>query len=238
MEIKDIEFFESPISKKRLLLACLHYFVGYLFLYPMIVNGVWTAITKQESMPVVLAILLNVFVLIVTVWLLFPVYKESWIEFKKDIFTNFGYVVLYMLAMFIMNIVLSLIIMLVTGLDNSTNQMILEEMFGQYPFYVSFSAVVFAPIVEEGIFRGGFFRWFSSQSKMKAYAISAILFGLLHVFESVFTGNFMDLAFIVVYATMGVVLADLYRRSNQMISCILLHALYNGMSIMALFMLT
>ena len=37
---KDIELFESPISKKRLLLACLHYFVGYAYVYPMILLAI------------------------------------------------------------------------------------------------------------------------------------------------------------------------------------------------------
>ena len=234
---RDIELFESPISKKRLLIACLHYFVGYTYVYPMLLMGLWQLFTKEDSMPVALAIALTAIVLVTTVIMLWPVYKESWLEFIKDPITNIGYVIIYIVALFIINIVLSLIIMLLTGLDNSANQLAIEEMFFKYPFYISFSAVVFAPIVEEGIFRGGFFRWFSSKNMIQAYVISSFLFGFLHVYESVFTGNFLDIAFVIVYGGMGVVFANLYHRTDQMISGILLHALYNGISIMLLMML-
>lgn len=234
---KDIELFESPISKKRLLLACLHYFVGYAYVYPMILLAITQIFTKQDSLPVSLALLLTVVVLVTTVMLLWPVYKESWIQFKKDPITNIGYIIIYAIALVVINIVLSLVVMLITGLDNSANQLAIEEMFFQYPFYISFSAVVFAPIVEEGIFRGGFFRWFSSRNIVLAYVLSSFLFGFLHVFDSIFTGNFLDLAFVVVYSGMGMVFADLYRRTDQMISGVLLHALYNGISIMILMML-
>ena len=237
MEIKDIEFFESPISKKRLVLACLHYFLGYSYVYPLILTAISELFTKQEGMPVELAILLTVFVLVTTVMLLWPVYKESWINFKKEPVLNIGYIIIYMIALFAINVVLSLIIMLITGLDSSANQLAIEEMFVKYPFYITFSAVVFAPIVEEGIFRGGFFRWFSSKNIVKAYVISSVLFGFLHVYDSVFSGNLLDLAFIVVYAGMGSVFGHLYQKTDQMISGILLHALYNGMSILMLIMM-
>ena len=237
MEIKDIEFFESPISKKRLLLACLHYFVGYSYVYPTIILNILQVFNHQDTLPVGWAIALTVFVLITTVMILWPVYKESWDNFKKDIFNNIGYIILYMVALFVINIVLSLIIMLITGLDTSANQLAIETMFKQYPFYITFSAVVFAPIVEEGIFRGGFFRWFSSRNVVKAYVISSLLFGFLHVYDSIFTGNFLDLAFIVVYAGMGCVFAHLYQKTDQMISGIVLHALYNGLSILMLVMM-
>ena len=234
MEIKDIEFFESPISKKRLLLACLHYFVGYSYVYPMILLSITQIFTHQDTLSVGWAIALTAFVLVTTVMLLWPVYKESWENFKKDVFRNVGYIIIYMIALFVINVVLSLIIMLITGLDSSANQLAIEEMFVKYPFYITFSAVVFAPIVEEGIFRGGFFRWFSSRNMVKAYVISSVLFGFLHVYDSVFAGNFLDVAFVIVYAGMGTVFAHLYQKTDQMISGIVLHALYNGLSILML----
>ena len=103
---RDIELFESPISKKRLLIACMHYFVGYTYVYPMLLMGLWQLFTKEDSMPVALAIVLTAIVLVTTVIILWPVYKESWLEFKKDPITNIGYVIIYIVALFIINIVL------------------------------------------------------------------------------------------------------------------------------------
>lgn len=236
MENKDVALFESPVTKKNCILAILHYFVGYMFLYPTLLAWICAPFTKGEGIPVSAAMILCVVVMVVMVYLLKPVYQESWENFKKDIVANIGYIILFGVLLFVVSIISSLVIMLLTGLDTSVNQAAIEEMFGQYPFYVAFSAVVFAPIVEEGLFRGVFFRGFSSRNMILAYLVSSLLFGFIHVADSVLAGNLLDVVFIFVYANMGLVFALLYHKSDQMISGILLHALYNGLSILALFM--
>lgn len=236
MENKDVELFESPLPKKNQIAAILHYFVGYMLVYPYLVELVCLPFTKGQGIPVEAALFLCVAVMVVMVVLLKPVFQESWEIFKKDVVTNIGYIILYGVLLIVVSIVMSLMVMLLTGLDNSANQMAIEGMIHQYPFYVIFSAVVFAPIVEEGLFRGVFFRSLSSRNMMLAYVVSSLMFGFIHVMDSVLAGNFLDFCYIIVYASMGCVFARLYHKTDQMISGVILHALYNGLSILALFM--
>ena len=235
--MNDVELFESPLSKKRSILALLHYFVGYTYLYPMLLSVLTQAITGKPGLSVEMAFLLCVVVMVTMVILLWPVFKESWDTFKQDITKNIGYVLIYGVLLFIVCVISSLIVMFITGLDTSENQEAIEQMFRYYPIYITFSAVVFAPIVEEGLFRGVLFRGLSSQHIKAAYIVSSLLFGFIHVYDSVFSGNFLDLTYLLVYGGMGWVFASLYHKSDQMISGILLHALYNGLSILSLLML-
>ncbi len=79
-------------------------------------------------------------------------------------------------------------------------------------------AIVFAPIVEELIFRAGVFRYLRSRIPgIPAYLVSAIFFSALHANAAAF----------VPLVVFGMVLAFVYERTGRLSICIFAHALFN-----------
>lgn len=79
-------------------------------------------------------------------------------------------------------------------------------------------AIVFAPIVEELVFRAGVFRYLRNRLPgVSAYLVSAIFFSALHANAAAF----------VPLVVFGVVLAFVYERTGRLSICIFAHALFN-----------
>lgn len=96
-----------------------------------------------------------------------------------------------------------------------------EGQSGWVRAVVILSAVVLAPLVEEMLFRGllqtGFARW--GRSQWKAIIISGLAFGLFH----------WDVGYTVpALAFFGIVLAYCYAKTQSLTMVILLHAVFNG----------
>ncbi len=85
-------------------------------------------------------------------------------------------------------------------------------------------AIVMAPLFEEIVFRGFLFRGFANSWGWKWGAVaSAAIFGLAHLQLDVF----------VPLATLGVALAWVYKRTGSLWTCIAMHALFNGIAVLA-----
>ncbi|MBP8257162.1 MAG: CPBP family intramembrane metalloprotease [Opitutaceae bacterium] len=79
-------------------------------------------------------------------------------------------------------------------------------------------AIVFAPIVEELVFRAGVFRYLRSRLPgIPAYLVSAIFFSALHANSAAF----------VPLVVFGIVLAFVYERTGRLSICIFAHATFN-----------
>ena len=122
----------------------------------------------------------------------------------------------------------SLISMLVTKSGTSVNQQNLESL---PMLYTVFAAVLYAPIVEEVIFRGVIRRIIKNDTIF--IVLSATIFGVLHTIgeSSIFNIIFMSLP----YVSLGAYLAYIYTRTNNIFSNITSHAIFNTIS--SIFML-
>ncbi len=112
------------------------------------------------------------------------------------------------------------------GIATADNELNLRQLMaaGPYDFlFVFILAVGVAPLVEELIFRGVVLNYFFKQSQhyWLNIGLSAILFGFSHVFQAF---NFFDF---LQYATMGAILATVYKRTRQLQYAVLLHAINN-----------
>jgi membrane protease YdiL (CAAX protease family) len=94
--------------------------------------------------------------------------------------------------------------------------------------------VLFAPVIEELIFRKAMFRFFKNQ--WAAMIISSLIFGLIHVAsETNFMAFFTNL---ITYSASGFALGYIYIRNKHNVwSVILVHALSNAVSIVAILLL-
>ena len=115
--------------------------------------------------------------------------------------------------------------------DNLPKGEIIEEIFRkmkldfkEYPVPLFLQIAIFAPVIEEVLFRGIILRGFLGNYKPKmAIFLSALFFGLVHMNVPQFVSAF----------TIGLFLGILYYRTQSLLLCIAVHALNNGIVILA-----
>ena len=209
----------------------------YLFLFPLIENGLVKLFDTK----------LIVSVLNVVEWgfyLAFPVIMISvvWSWFRREFylffqnsFQNLIHILKNYGLMMVSSITVNLILVLVFSLEQSGNQSSIIELYAHQPLKVMFAALVFAPIVEELVFRGSLYAPFRKNQHLFGLMLSSLAFGFLHVYQSLFTGNFMDLLFIFSYGLLGSFMCRVYDKTNSFFSCVLLHFLNNFISILLTF---
>ena len=96
-------------------------------------------------------------------------------------------------------------------------------------FVLVLFAIVAAPIIEELVFRGCVYRFFKSQMTLSAAQVfSGALFAVMH-------GNLLSFLPLVI---VGVLLARVYEASGNLLTAICFHGLFNGFSLLLLFIMS
>lgn len=128
----------------------------------------------------------------------------------------------YLIMLGIMIIVAIPIVFLNNG-QTSSNQKILNQMFGKLPLAMLLLSTLYAPFVEENVFRLSLSKLF--KNKTIFIIVSGILFGSLHMIDK-FT-SFYDLLYIFQYSALGVCLAKAYSDSKNIFVSIGMHFIQN-----------
>lgn len=111
------------------------------------------------------------------------------------------------------------------------NDLAIAGKLAESPWSMAVIVVVLAPFVEEALFRGYIFGNLREVSRAGAYAVSALAFALIHVWQ--FAAASRDPAYLLLavqYVVPGLVMAWTYERSGTLWGSILLHSLINGIS--------
>ena len=180
-------------------------------------------ITTNEKY--IISIALEILLLVLSITLFFDLLKEEFIAFKN----NFGSYIRYILPKlgicYIIYIVVSLICTNITKQATSVNQQSLEKL---NTLYVAYAAIIWAPIVEEAIFR----RCLRINIKNNIVFIitSAIIFGLLHTMHEATLANVILMG--LPYMILGGYLAYIYTKTNNMFSNMLSHATINAFALL------
>lgn len=223
---------------KNKIAILLNYFVGYQFIYPIVLVLVATLLFGGQVLdasfilPAWYQMLFYIVFMVSMVYLAKDFLKEQWLTFKitkKWIIT----VLLVYGMMYLSNIVISLLLTFVTNQGQSLNQESITVMFSQMPYLTVFIAVIFAPIVEEIVFRGVIFNFFRKKGFLFAALISAVLFGLIHVRPMAIS----DLPFVVVYAALGFFICLGYEKTNNFYTAVTLHFLNNLLAVLVMALL-
>ena len=156
----------------------------------------------------------------------FKYFKEYFREYSIEVFKT------YLKALVII-IVLSLSIKLYTGIQNPTNQESIIEILRIKVIATSILAIIYAPIVEEILFRGYFRKIINNKTAF--IIISGIMFGAAHVVDDF--KSIEELLYILLYSSLGCVLASLYYKTNNIFTNIYLHFIQNSISIFAILIL-
>lgn len=231
------EFEKSlPFTFVQGLITIIIYSVGYFLVVPYsIALALQYGLLQQSQVLVVsgflISIVLITIVLVMKTLSLENIVKWNWSKRIQETLRN---LVLIFVALLVSNGVITL----VTELNTSENQNIIIEVFRQSPFYIMFLAVVFAPIVEEIVFRGIIYRTLRYlKFKWFAVFVSTFLFGMIHIMNALFMGNFEDTWFILVYMAIGFFMIRIYEHSGDIISPILLHMGYNAIAVLTLYLI-
>ena len=224
---------DSCLSLKRVFLLLLHYFAGYLYIYPYLASYITLKIDPNATeYPVFIQIILYLYVFAVAVILAYPLLCKAYhnfikkpVQILKDTLIRFGW--LY-LSMIICNLIL--MFLLPDGATSNNQQEILDSLM-MTPVLTTLVTIAFAPVVEEVIFRGCLYaklrEFFNYRTCL---LISSLAFGFLHVYQSLISGDFLDCAYILTYSVMGVHFGILYEKHDSLMPCIILHFMNNALA--------
>ena len=156
--------------------------------------------------------------------------------------------------MYVVNYITDIFIFIFFGDDFiSTNQSGLNDIFalgGVERVLFAFFVVIFAPIVEELVFRKSLFNLFKKHEDL-ATILSAVIFAGIHVLTPAlnalmgsltgandFSLVFTELTYFIVYIGPALVLSLVYRFADKnVIPCIIIHVLQNLLSFIGMMML-
>lgn len=222
---------ESSISKfsnvrTTVLLLCF-YFGGYLFLFPKITSY----LTFQfDPMAIRIAYPFLIITYAVTMlgvfWIGKPFLKGQWAMFYLHRKEHMMRIFYCFCCIVIMNLLCSLLVSLLTSSDVRNHQA--STFVG---------AIVIAPILEEIVFRGGLFS--SLRARFPFFIsliISSVLFGSIHIIDSLKNGSILDVSYLLVYSVIGLVLGYSYEKSGSLIVPISVHMLNNILAFFVLMM--
>ncbi len=163
--------------------------------------------------------------------ILFFIYRKEYIRDFKDYVKNFkNYMPKYMeywALAFSLMLISNFIIITLFPNSVATNQQAINDTLVKAPFYMIVSAVLFAPFLEETIFRFSFRKIFKND--LVFIILSGLVFGGLHVIGSF--NNLIDLIYIIPYSIPGAVFAYTLVKSKNIFIPMSLHFFHNGIMI-------
>ena len=116
----------------------------------------------------------------------------------------------------------NIILTKITNYNLAGNEMQVREYINKYPLYMIYSSIIFAPLIEELIFRKTIKKIF--KYKYLFIIISGLIFGILHI------SNFKDIneiLFSIPYIIMGIDFAYIYYKTDNIFTTISFHLLHN-----------
>lgn len=227
--------FSLNYSKKKSFFLLFHFTLGYFLVYPMILFVVlaalgiesWLYDGKADTIYSIIMLIVSIYFTKDMLWRSINVLAENPGRVFKVIISTLP-------MMLLGSIVLNYLITTFTGQTEAQNQTEIIGLFEQAPYLIIIQALLYAPIVEEIMFRGLVFGGLSKKSMTFAIIVSSSLFGLAHVYNSILSGNFADLWFFPTYALLGYFLNRAYIKSGSIVSSMALHFLNNAIGLLAI----
>ena len=210
----------------------LYFLLPYLEGVPFVIMGVDTT-----TLPIWVKVFYLTMYSVLTASLIMIIYNKKlskdFKDMKKNSIKYFNkYIKYWLIGLFIM-MVSNLFINLIVTNDIPSNEQVIRETFNISPLYIFFSAVIYAPIVEELIFRQSIKNIFNN--KWLFIIISGLLFGSMHVFGDF--KNITDLLYIIPYSTPGIIFAYMLEDSDNICVPMSFHFIHNGILISLQFIL-
>ncbi len=217
----------------KIIVLLLNYFVGYQFLYVVIVYLISGSEELALYFNVLIAFIVN---LLLTASLLQKDAKETKAgALVKNAIKTTG-------LMFAILLAVSIGLNLIGITTDSANQKLLEDLFtsAQYKNFVVATILIFAPLVEESVFRYALRAALPKKLRNGVFFIflSAICFGFVHISTEWWDSGYFDVTNLVIYSILGLLLALNYKKNNfNIIYPLTVHLLYNGVQLCLMMMI-
>ena len=148
-------------------------------------------------------------------------YKNN---FKEYFLLGLKYWLIGLSLMIFSNLIISMIYS-----NQSANEEVIQNILGRYPIYMIFSASIFAPFVEELIFRKSIRDIFDNKYDIIYIIVSGLVFGFIHTLANV--NNIMELLYIIPYGIVGSMFAYIYTKTDNIFVPMTFHFIHNTMII-------
>ena len=236
---RDIDKGRFEFSNKHSIIILLVYFVGYVSLAGIVGVMLTKLIFKVENaihpsilMAIILAILVGLVYLVrEPLMASFRFFKKNVMENFKIVLKNFGY-------LWIFSIVTNIVLSFILGDRSSVNQSQVVDGIAVAPVLYAVMTMVFAPIVEELVFRGVLYQKFRSEKNYHlAIFISITLFGLVHVLQTfMITLDWTEFLFMFQYAGLAYFMVRSFEETSSIWGSISIHFLNNALGFILVFM--
>ena len=163
-------------------------------------------------------------------------FKDFFSNFKDNIETSLKYYFIGLAIMVISNLIITI---LFSG-ASANNEEAVRTLIEKYPLYMVFSVSIYAPFIEEIIFRKSIKDMITSYknnslTKYLYILTSGLIFASLHVVGM--ADKAIDYIYIIPYLSLGIAFAALYHKTDNIFSTICIHSLHNIVSVLLLFAL-
>lgn len=167
------------------------------------------------------------FELILIIIIIF-IYRKTIINDLKNLknihFSN--YIRYWFISLGLM-LISNIIITMITNINTSSNQDIIVDTFSKAPIYTIILTVLFAPILEELVFRLSFRKMFKTD--IIFIITSGLFFGFMHIINS---NSLLELLYIIPYSIPGIIFAYTLKKSDNIFVPIGLHFMHNTLMIL------
>lgn len=172
-----------------------------------------------------ITIVIHIFVVLLAAFCFRKGLLEDFKALKGQFWTNLRAVVPTMvLGIFVEYAVVMFCVLIVPAQDAEVSQTLSEVV------QFTIAAIFLAPISEELIFRYGLFNTLYPRSRKAAYIVTAVLFGLMHVWEEIFALDFAGMFAMVPRIVFGLYAAQIYEKSKNICYPMLYHAMDNAIT--------
>ena len=144
-------------------------------------------------------------------------------NFSSNLKLSFRYWGIGLAVMIISNMLISLL----NPGTTSANEEAVRSLIDVAPYLMAFELIIYAPIVEELIFRKSFKD--ITNNKYIYILLSGLVFGGMHVVSSI--SSIYDLLYLIPYSSLGIAFAYLYHRTDNIFSTITAHSIHNTLSL-------
>lgn len=210
------------------ILAILVYFILPMFeTLPFSLMGMDTA-SLPLFVKIIYMIAFETVLMGIIVLIFYPKLKRDWNDMKENHMNYYSKYFKYWLFALMVMMVSNLLIMTFTQNQIASNEQAVQELFDISPIYIFFSAVIFAPVVEELVFRQGIRNIIPNQ--LAFIIVSGLVFGGLHVINGEMQ-SVSELLYLIPYCTPGIVFAYILAKTDNIFVSMGLHFMHNGLLI-------
>ena len=188
------------------------FFLSLMFIFPRLGN-----LGKPFSL------IIYPLMFIITLLFNYDYLKSDLKVFIKNIKLYLPFIIKRYFIMLLVMIIVSIPVVFLNKAEVSENQKLINAMFIKMPMLTFFLSTLYAPFVEENIFRLSLSKII--KNKYLFIIISGISFGVLHMIDK--SSSFKDILYIIQYSALGICLAKAYSDSNNIYVSISIHFIQN-----------